>query len=538
MTELPPSVRPPTETEIREHGEYFGLELSDAEVEDFAALLDGRMAVPERIEELAESRGRTERPNRASFGRRDPGYRPGPDEDPHNAVVTRCLVEGADDGPLSGLTVGVKDNVAVAGVEMTCATPVMEGYVPRDDAFVVEQLLDAGATVTAKTNMDEMAVSGSGELTPTGPITNPVDDDYLAGGSSGGSVVAVVTGEVDVAIGTDQAGSLRTPAAWSGCVGFKPTHGLVSYSGIAPIGYTFDHVGPIADSAADCALVLDAITGEDPNDPRQVPASARPGIDHESDSYAVAVEASTDVGDLSVGVLDEGFGSAFSDPGVDEAVRDAADVFGDIGASVEDVSVPWHEDGLIVWLAVETEAAAMLWETEGTGYFRKGRYDTDLASAFAARRRSRGAEFAPTVKLKLVFGRYLRERFHGRFHRKAQNLRADLTAAYDEALEDVDVLAMPTTPMTAFEHVPDLSRRELVRRAAGKTGRTRNTMPFDMTGHPAISVPCGLVDGLPAGLMLVGDRFDETTVLRAAAAFEGATDWASRTYTGTTAGPA
>jgi len=202
----------------------------------------------------------------------------------------------------------------------------------------------------------------------------------------------------------------------------------------------------------------------------------------------------------------------------------------DLGAEVREISVPWHEDGLIVWLAVETEAAATLWETEGTGYFVGGEYDTDFASAFGSRRRARGAEFAPTVKLKMVFGRYLRERFHGRFHRKAQNLRRDLTAAYDEALSEVDLLAMPTTPMTAFERVDDLSRQELVQRAAGKTGRTRNTMPFDMTGHPAISVPCGLVDGLPAGLMLVGERFDETTVLRAADAFENATDWRGRAY--------
>jgi len=526
MTQLPPSVRPPTEREIREHGEYFGLDLTDEEVADFAALLSERMGVYERIEELAEARERTERPGGSAGGRRDPGYRPGPEEDPHNAVVTRCRVEGARDGPLAGLTVGVKDNVAVAGVEMTCGSPVMAGYVPRDDAFVVEQLLDAGATITAKTNMDEMAVSGSGEMTPTGPITNPVDDGHLAGGSSGGSAVAVVTDAVDVAIGTDQAGSLRTPAAWSGCVGFKPTHGLVSYSGIAPLGHTFDHVGPLADSVADCALVLDVVAGRDPDDPRQ--ADVAPA------DYAAALDGPGGDGDavedLTVGVLEEGFGSAFSDPGVNEAVRDAADVFDRLGASVREVSVPWHGDGLAVWLAVETEAAAMLWETEGTGYFVDGRYDTGLASAFAARRRARGAEFAPTVKLKLVFGRYMREQFHGRFHRKAQNLRAELRAAYEEAFERVDLLAMPTTPMTAFERVAELSRQELVRRAAGKTGRTRNTMPFDMTGHPALSLPCGLVDGLPAGLMLVGPRFEERTVLRAADAFEGATDWRTRQY--------
>jgi amidase len=350
-----------------------------------------------------------------------------------------------------------------------------------------------------------------------GPIRNPHDDDYLAGGSSGGSAVAVVTGDVDIAVGTDQAGSLRTPASWSGCVGLKPTHGLVSFRGAAPLGHSFDHVGPMAASVDDVALALDAMVGADPHDPRQ------PADVPTAPVYADAVDGGVE--GLTIGLLSEGFEFDGGEAAVEEGVRAAVDRLGGLGAEVRELSIPWHVDGFFVWLAVENEAAAALWDAECTGYFVGGRYDTHFARAFAAARRARGDDFAPTVKLKCMLGRYLKERFHGHYHGLAQNLRPELTAAYDEALETVDLLAMPTTPMTAFERAADVDRVELVNRAQGKEGRTRNTMPFDMSGHPAISVPCGTADGLPIGLMLVGRHFDEETVLRAAAAFERDADW-------------
>jgi amidase len=515
VTHLPPVLRPPTREELLDIADQYYFDLSEEEIEDYLELIEDKMGFCERIDELSE------RTVSRLSAERDPGYRASGDEDPKNAIVTYCSVETGDDGPLAGYEVGVKDNIAVADVEMTCASKVLAGYRPKYDAEAVERLLEAGATIVAKTNMDEMAVSGSGEMSAFGPVRNPTSDDHLAGGSSGGSAVAVATGQVDVALGTDQAGSLRTPASWSGCVGFKPTHGLVSFRGAFPIGHSFDHLGPMATNVADAARVLQVIAGRDRRDPRQGHVDVG--------DYTGAL--GEDVAGLNVGVVREAFEFDGGEEAVNAAVRDAVDHLESLGAEAEEVSIPWHVDGFFVWLAVENEEGAAVWDAEGTGYWVGGHIDADLAEAFAKARRSQADEFAPTVKLKSLLGAFLKQKYYGRYHAKAQNLREDLTAAYDEHLEQFDVLAMPTTPMTAFELERDLTRQEAVNRAQGKKGRTRNTMPFDMTGHPALSVPCGTdQDGLPIGLMLVGSHFDEETVVAVADAFERTTDWTDRTY--------
>lgn len=517
VTHLPPNVRPPTRDEIREIAEQYYFDLSEEEVEDYLELIENKMGFCKRIDELSDrSRSRL-------AALRDPGVRATRKEDPKNAIVTICDVESESEGPLSGYDIGVKDNIAVADVEMTCASSVLEGYRPKYDAPVVERVLEAGASITAKTNMDEMAVSGSGEMSAFGPILNPVDDGYLAGGSSGGSAVAVATDMVDVALGSDQAGSLRTPASWSGCVGFKPTHGLVSFRGVAPLGPSFDHVGPLAQTVEDAARVLDVIAGEDPQDPRQGQI--------EIGEYLDALDRSVD--GMKIGVLSEGFEFDGGEAAVNAGVRDAVEELEALGAHAEEISIPWHVDGFFVWLAVENEEAAVMWDADNTGYFVDGHYDTDLAAAFGQARRANGDQFAPTVKLKCILGQYLKQEYYGRYHGKASNLRAELTEAYDKHLEAFDVLALPTTPMTAFQLEEDLTRIEAVNRAQGKKGRTRNTMPFDMTGHPSISIPCGTnEEGLPIGLMLVSSHFDEESLITVANEFEGATEWQERTYAG------
>lgn len=509
MPGIPPNVRAPTAEEIREHAATHHIDLTPEEVEDFDAIIPELLAGYERLDELHE-------PRRArSYTDRDPGYRPGPDEDPLNAFVTKCTVRGATDGPLADYEMGIKDNVAVAGVEMTCGSKLFEGYVPSTDATIVTRLLDAGATVTGKLNMEDLAFSGSGELSATGPVLNPRSHDHLPGGSSSGSAAAVVNGDVDVAIGGDQGGSIRIPAAWSGCVGHKPTHGLVPYTGVVGLGHTFDHVGPMGSSAADCARVLDVIAGKDPLDPRQGAVT--------TDQYAEALTGAAS--DVTVGVLAEGFGHAESETGVDETVRDALGTFEDAGATVEELSIPMHHDGLPIWNAIVTEETTALVRSEGVGHFGKGFYDTQFAAAFAKARRTQANDFLSTVKLTLVVGQYLAEEYRGHYYAKAQNLCRSLTERYDEALSDVDVLAMPTTPQTAHELDPDLTRTETIDRALNMLA---NTAPFDVTGHPAISVPCGSSEDLPVGLMLVGGPFDDATVLRAGDAFERTVDVAFR----------
>ncbi|MFC6988497.1 amidase [Haloplanus sp. GCM10025708] len=501
MSEIPPNVRPPTPEDVREMAAKHHMDLSADEVEDFVALAEATLEGYERLDELPDPS-----PD-VKYTDRDPGYRPDADEDPLNAFVRKCEVRGADDGPLSGYEVGLKDTVSVAGVEMTCGSKLFEGYVPQIDATIVTRMLDAGATITGKLNMEDMAFSGSGELSATGPVLNPRSTEHVAGGSSSGSIAAVVSGEVDVAIGGDQGGSVRIPASWSGGVGHKPTHGLVPYTGVAGLGRSFDHVGPMTTTVADAALVMDVVAGKDPKDPRQgwVP----------DDTYADAL--SRDPSDLTVGVVEEGFAHDESDPGVDEAVRGALDRFADAGADVQEVSVPMHRDGVAIWNGVAIEETTATINAEGIGHYGDGYYDTAFMDAFGRARRAHADDYLTTVKFTLVLGQYLADRYRSHYYAKAQNLGRKLTAAYDEQLTDVDVLAMPTTPQTAHRHRTDLSRLEVVERALNALN---NTAPSDVTGHPALSVPCGTVDDLPVGLMLVGERFADSTVLAAGHAFE------------------
>lgn len=501
MSELPPNVRRPSPDTIREKAAEHFLDLSDEEVEAFAELIDGTLESYERLDALTEPRHETE------YTDRELGYRPDPDEDPYNAWVTKCSVPGDDDGPLAGEEIGLKDNISVAGVEMTVGSKALEGYIPSRDATVVSRLLDAGATISGKTNMENIMFGGSGDLSGFGPPRNPHNTAHAAGGSSSGSAVALVAGEVDLALGGDQGGSIRMPAAFSGCVGLKATHSLVPYTGVMGLGYTFDHVGPMAMSVENCARMLDVIAGKDAMDPRQ-------GVVTTQD-YEAALEDDPD--GVSVGVLEEGFGWETSTDGVETTVRDALSEFSSEGATLSDVSIPEHLDGIPIWNGVAIEETTATVRDEGVGAYGKGFYDTDFASAFAKARRTRAEDFPPTLKLTLVLGEYLSDEYQSHYYAKSQNLRRKLTAAYDRALEDHDVIAMPTVPHTAHPIEEDVSVLEIVEK--GLT-MIQNTAPFDISGHPAITVPCGMSDGLPVGLMFVGERFDDASVLRAAKAFE------------------
>jgi len=503
MTAVPPTVRRPSREEIRDIASRHHMDLTEAEVDLAAASLDRICSTMEHLDGLSESR-----PERA-YTDRDPGERPDRAADPHNAFVRRCLVAGASEGSLAGYDVGLKDNVSVAGVPMTNGSRNFRDYVPNRDATVVRRLLDAGATITGKLNMAAMSLSASGELTASGPILNPANADHLAGGSSGGPAAAVAAGDVDVALGTDQGGSIRLPAAWCGVVGLKPTFGLVPYTGIAGFGGSLDHVGPIAQSVDDCARTLGAVAGDDGRDPRQGRADTQ--------DYVHAVENRPDPADLTVGVVAEGFDREESDERSDDAVREALDDLADAGVTVTDISVPYHEDGRALHTAIVVEELAACWHTEGVGKFAKGHYDTQYAEAFGKARRVHGDDWPPALKVNLVAGEYLSEMYLGHYYAKAQNLVRGLTAAYDAALADVDVLAMPTSPRLAHEHREDVSVADSATRAVNMLG---NTTPFNDTGHPALSLPCGTARDLPVGLMLVGNRFDDAALLAASATVE------------------
>ena len=480
----------------------YGFDLTGAELESFQRIVGGMMSTCARLDELPEPALPVRYP-------RTSGHRPLPDENPLNAWYWRCSIHGAGSGPLAGKRVAIKDNVCVAGVPMMNGSSVLEGYVPEADATVVTRILDAGGEIVGKSVCEHLCFSGSSYTSDTGPVRNPHHPDFSAGGSSSGSAALVVAGEVDMAIGGDQGGSIRIPSAWSGAYGLKPTYGLVPYTGAFPVEITLDHLGPIASNVRDVALLLEAIAGADGLDPRQR------GV--RTDRYVEAL--GMDAGGLRIGVVREGFSwEGVSQPDVDEAVRTAAERFVGTGVSVREIGVPMHRYGIDIWDGIANEGmATLLMQGNSMGTNWKGHYSTSLLDAFARGRRARANDLHDSVKLTVLAGHYLQDAYHGRYYAKAQNLARLLTAAYDDALAEVDLLLMPTMPTKAARlPAPGASAEERM----GVGASIQNTAPFDVTGHPAISVPCALSEGLPVGLMLVGRFWEETVVLRAAHAFE------------------
>ncbi len=494
-------VRPPTAEQLKKISEGFGLHLGDEEVQSYLGLMEGTFASYQRLGELVEP----ELPVRYP---RSGGSRP--EDNPLGAWYRQCSIEGAEDGSLSGKRVVIKDNVCVAGVPMMNGTSTLEGYVPEFDATIVTRILDAGAEIVGKAVCEHLCFSGGSHTSDSGPVLNPHDHTRSAGGSSSGSAALVATGECDMAIGGDQGGSIRIPASWCGVYGLKGTHGLVPYTGVFPIEITLDHVGPIAASVRDVALLLQAIAGEDGLDPRQK--------DVRVDDYGDA--ANGDVQGLRVGIVTEGFAwPGLSEEDVDDLVRESAGAFEELGAEVSEVSVPMHRDGTHIWNGIAIEGATELMvrgNSMGTNW--KGHYSTSLLDAYARGRTTRADDLSETVKLTMLAGQYLRESYHGRYYAIAQNLGRKLAAAYDEALSQVDLLVMPTLPMKATPlPAAEASTEEVVARGLEMIN---NTAPFDVSGHPAMTVPCGFSEGLPVGMMLVGRKWDEKTILRAAHAFE------------------
>ena len=499
-------IKRPTSEQIDLIAEQFGLNLELDDIESFKALMEGPIASYERLDELCEPKPEVKYP-------RNPGYRPNADENPNNAWYYKTSIKGAAHGKLSGKTIAIKDNVCVAGVPMMNGCSVLEGYIPDIDATVVTRILDAGGEIAGKSVCENLCFSGGSHTTAAGPVTNPHNPEHTTGGSSSGSAALVASGGVDMAIGGDQGGSIRMPASWCGVYGLKPTHGLVPYTGAFPIEITLDHLGPITNNVTDCALLLEVIAGDDGMDPRQRNLKV--------DKYTEALV--TDIHELKIGIVSEGFDwDGQSEQDVDTTVRAAAGQLEKLGAHVEEVSIPMHKDGIHIWNAIAIEGANSLMikgNSMGTNW--KGYYNTGLLDSFARGRITRADDLSETTKLVMLMGQYMDEQYHGRYYAKAQNLATALKAAYDSAFEKYDLLLMPTQPMKATK-IPEksCSREDYVARALEMVN---NTAPFDVTGHPAITIPVGKSKGLPVGMMLIGKSFDESTILRAAYTYEQAT---------------
>lgn len=500
------TVRRPTHTQMRTMADRFGMSLTDDELRQFSEVMELYVGSYDRINASPDNLPEVRYP-------RSPGYRPPRSENLLNAWYYKTEVRGAPDGPLRGKRIVLKDTVALAGVPMMNGTAIMEGYTPEIDATVVTRMLEAGATIAGKAHCENFCLSGASHTNATGPIHNPWKHGYMAGGSSGGSAALVAAGEVDMAIGGDQGGSIRIPASNCGCYGMKPTHGLVPYSGVIPIEQTIDHVGPITNSVADNALLLEVIAGEDGLDPRQ----------YAPRTYRYTEALGRGCRGLRIGLLTEGFGRPESEPDVDAKVRAAAERLGALGAELREVSIPDHLFAVDLWTAITMEGLQdllMHGNAAGTNY--RGLYLPSLIDQVGTWR-GRADELTHSLKVCMFLGEYFQEQYRGRFYGKAQNLMRAVTQSYLDALKGVDLLLMPTLPMKAQPIPPaDCSIALYIQRAFEMVG---NTAPFNGTGLPAMSIPCGLSDGLPIGMMLVGKFYSELVIYQAAHAFEQSVDW-------------
>jgi amidase len=442
-----------------------------------------------------------------------PGRRPASEANPYGAWYIKTTVEGAASGKLQGKQIALKDNICLAGVPMMNGASTLEGYVPDIDATVVARILDAGGTIVGKTVCEYFCFSGGSHTSATGPVHNPRRMGFSAGGSSSGSAAVVAAGEVPMALGGDQGGSIRIPASFCGVYGLKPTHGLVPYSGIMPIELTLDHTGPLTATVEDNALLLEVLAGPDGLDPRQYGAAPKP--------YRNALGRGA--AQLRIAVVNEGFDHPQSQQDVDRVVREAADRFRGLGATVEAVSIPMHRAAIPIWLAVAAEGATVqMMLGNGFGFNWQGLYNTSLLD-FHSNWRDRADELSDSLKNTMLLGHWMVSRYRGHYYAKAQNLVRRLRAAYDTVLASYDLLLMPTLPMVATPlPASNAGTAEILQRAFEAIP---NTAPFDCTHHPAMSLPCGKVDDLPVGMMLIGRAFDEETIYQAAAAFEAGVDW-------------
>jgi amidase len=478
-----------------------GLDIGDTDLETYRKLLDGNLEVYRALDAIEDEILSPRYP-------RGPVHRPTAAENPFNGWATKVTITGAPTGPLLGRTVVLKDNVSLAGVPLLNGTRTLDGYVPSSDATVATRILDAGGIIIGKAQCEFISGSGGSHTSASGHVRNPHNPGRSSGGSSSGSAVLVATGEADMAIGGDQGGSIRIPASFSGIVGMKPTHGLVPYTGIAPVDPTMDHAGPMTATVTDNALLLSVIAGADGLDPRQYAPQVK--------DYMADIERGA--AGLRIGVLTEGFGQELSEADVDGAVRAAADEFRALGAIVEVVSIPVHATSATVWMPITAEGALRtLVQSHGFGSSPRGFYPIDFLDQ-TARWKELVTEMPANCKAVFLLGEHMNARYHGRYYAKAQNLLKTVTKAYDEILDRYDLLLMPTTPMKApLLPQADAPIEIVVQRAYETHG---NTAIFDATGHPAISLPCGVSEGLPIGLMMVGKHHDEPTLYRAARALE------------------
>jgi aspartyl-tRNA(Asn)/glutamyl-tRNA(Gln) amidotransferase subunit A len=414
--------------------------------------------------------------------------------------------------PLAGVPVAIKDNICTSGIPTTAASRMLKNFVPPYDATVIRRLETAGAIVIGKTNCDEFAMGSSTENSAFGPSRNPWNPEYIPGGSSGGSAVAVAAGMAPLALGSDTGGSIRQPASLCGVAGLKPTYGRVSRYGLIAFASSLDQIGPIARTAYDAALALSVLAGPDPRD---ATASQEPMPD-----YTAALTG--DIRGLRLGVPRK-----MLEQGVEDSVRGcfyrALEVFRSRGAELIDIELPHAKYAIATYYIVATaEASSNLARFDGVRYGFRASGARDIRTMYE---KTRSEGFGPEVKRRIMLGTYvLSAGYYDAYYLKAQRVRTLVRRDYDEAFQRVDAVVMPTSPTAAFkigERVEDPLQLYLT---------DVFTVSANLAGLPAFSVPCGLTPNrLPIGLQMTGRPFDEPTLLRIGDAYERDTKWWSHT---------
>jgi aspartyl-tRNA(Asn)/glutamyl-tRNA(Gln) amidotransferase subunit A len=420
--------------------------------------------------------------------------------------IDALRASGADLPPLAGVPLAIKDNLCTRGVRTTCSSRMLENFVPPYESTVTSRLWDSGAVLLGKTNLDEFAMGSSTETSVFGPSRNPWNPEKVPGGSSGGSAAAVAAGECVASLGSDTGGSIRQPAAFCGVVGLKPTYGRVSRYGLVAFASSLDQVGPFANSVADAAELLQVIAGEDSRDSTclKVPVP----------DYRAALQQP--VAGLKVGIVRECFEAEGLDPAVKASVMAAAQQLEALGCELVDVSCPRFNDGIATYYVIApSEASANLARYDGVKYGFRADDANSLAEMTA---RSRAEGFGDEVKRRILIGTYaLSAGYVDAYYKKAQQVRTLIRRDFDNAFAAVDVLLTPTSPTTAFgfgAHSDDPLAMYLA---------DLLTIPANMAGLPAISLPCGFdTGGLPIGVQLITGVLQEERLLQVAHHFEQA----------------
>lgn len=416
------------------------------------------------------------------------------------------LVSGADRGLLFGMPIGIKDNIVTKGIRTTCASRILENFEPIYDATVVERLNNADTITIGKLNMDEFAMGSSNENSGFHPTHNPWDLSCVPGGSSGASAASVSAGEVLFSLGSDTGGSIRQPAAFCGVVGLKPTYGLVSRYGLVAFASSLDQIGPITRNVEDNAYLLQAIAGNDPMDS----TSAKVDIPDYLASFT------GDVNGLKIAVPKEYLGEGVQ-PDVKERVMEALKVLEGLGATWEEVSLPHSRYALATYyLLSSSEASANLSRFDGVRYGLRSDNSDNLIEMY---KQSRSEGFGEEVKRRIMLGTFaLSSGYYDAYYKKAQKVRTLIKEDFTNIFEKYDVIIGPTAPSASFK-CGSMTKDPLTMYMNDIL-----TIPVNLAGVPAISVPCGLSDGLPIGLQIIGKHFDESTIYRVAHAFEQATE--------------